>query len=162
MLIPCTRCRRHIWIRDEVCRFCHAVVLSAGVLVAGCDAGEKPLLDQQMQAKRTHGRIHGVITDRNGAPLENVNVRLILATSQVQAAKTDRAGRYELDKLDPGAYDLAIDYFKDAPHGGEFRANYTRSVDLKLEDLTLDIAVDVREQYVAPPYGAPPARHRRV
>lgn len=164
VLMPCASCSRHISIRDEVCRFCRAAVISAGVLLGGCDAGVKPQHPEQAQ-KRTDARLRGVIKDRAGTPLAAATVHLYKpggAPVQGGTTTTDAEGRYELDQIAPGTYELAVDYYKPGSYGDEMRGNHVESLALVAEDKRLDLTVDVRRLHVAPPYGAPPARRRSI
>ena len=169
MLVPCTRCRRHIRIRDEVCRFCHAIVLSAGVLLGGCDAGDKPATRDPQSAAPPPAMPHataisGIVTDRKNQPLVGARVELRDETSKaIRTASADGTGRYVLDPSPPGAYVIVIEY--SAVEGGMQRnGRHERTVTVAHGEpaKVLDVAVDVHEHSVAPPYGAPPARRRVV
>jgi hypothetical protein len=171
MLVPCKRCSRHISDRDEVCPFCRhgstvarvgAVALSAGVLLSGCDRGVQQTSgqgSQQKVVKPALGRIHGVVKDDSGAPLEAANLTFVRPEqSGPRTATTDAKGHYEVSHLEPGNYTVSISYVTYNRAG-----SHEQLVQLKRgEELNVDVTVAVRTHEVAPPYGAPPARRRVV
>ena len=178
MLVPCDRCKRHISLREDVCPFCRqpsalailgAAALSAGVLLAGCDAGrtKAPGPGSAVQAKRTYAAIRGRVTSRAGLPLSNASVTINLDYSGSAAqtghnfaktVPTDNDGRYTLDLIEPGAYMLYFGW-----NGGNDRGEDQRALVVKPdEDQVIDVVLDMRTMDIAKPYGAPPARRRVV
>lgn len=178
MLVPCERCKRHISVREEACPFCRqsnalsrlgAVALSAGIAVAGCDAGHQANPTQGSAAVETkaYGAVHGTVTERGGKPVPAI----ITVTSTddpsgvrtyTRTVGTDDQGRFSIDLLPPGAYTSYAGY--DLRKGRmELTGDMSRQFVVKAgDDVVLDYSVELRQMSEAMPYGAPPARRRVV
>jgi hypothetical protein len=175
MLVPCNRCKRHHDIRDEVCPFCRhgsalakigAAALSAGVLLAGCDAGKTKSPEQgSAVAKRTYATLSGRVTNRSGGTgatmvsISSTEPSPNRSFSETVASSND--GQFMLDLLEAGSYSVSFSY-----DDGTWRGTDQRQVTLKAgDDEKLDVVLDLNQQRdmdTAKPYGAPPARRRRV
>ena len=172
MLIPCERCKRHFSMRESTCPFCRhgnafarlgAAALSAGMLLAGCDAGGGAKKQEPPPpAQRTWGSLQGLVTGRDGTPLATAQVQITLSgngpTYFMKSVQSDAAGHYDLELLEPGVYALLFNYYKDGKQGSDQRTVTVKAGD----DAKLDVQLDIRDQEIAPPYGAPPARRRTV
>lgn len=179
MLVPCDRCKRHISVREDVCPFCRqpgalsklgAAALSAGVLLAGCDAGKTKTQGPGSAAvvpKRTYATVRGKVSNRAGGPLANASVTINLDYSGSAAqhghafgktVPTDSEGRYTLDLIEQGAYILYFGFGNGSERGEDQRALVVKAD----EDQTIDVVLDMRTMDIAKPYGAPPARRRVV
>jgi hypothetical protein len=176
MLVACDRCKRHISVREEVCPFCRqpgalsmlgAAALSAGVLLAGCDAAKDTQPSHEgsaVVAKRTYATLRGVVKDRSGMVLANAQVQLNAISEDsnrqyLRSVPTDANGAYAIDLVEPGTYSVFANY---SENGAMLRGFIQQQLALAAgEDRTLDITI-VRQQDVAQPYGAPPARRRTV
>jgi hypothetical protein len=145
-----------------------AAALSAGVLLAGCDAGKTktPGPGSAAVAKRTYATLRGRLTNRAGGPLANASVTINLdsqpAASEghafAKSVPTDSDGRYTLDLIEPGKYLLYFGWGNGGQQGQDQRAIVVKPD----EDQTIDIVLDMHDMHVAPPYGAPPGRRRVV
>src|ERR1700761_1485365 len=60
-------------------------------------------------AQSPTGTIRGTVVDPTGAAVPGASINLTnLATSQIQSAKTDNAGRYILNFVPPGTYSETV------------------------------------------------------
>jgi hypothetical protein len=176
MLIACERCKRHFSIREEACPFCKhggtlarvsAVALSAGVLLGGCDAGGKKADHSSAVDQKPYATVHGVVKDREGKTLQDALIIIGspdrgTGRSYEKRVKTDASGRFAFDFLEPGGCSIYVQYNQ---YTGGMNLNGAENRDLVLkagDDLSLDFALEVRDMGTAMPYGAPPARGRRV
>jgi hypothetical protein len=182
MLVACDRCKRHISVREELCPFCRqpgalsklgAAALSAGVLLAGCDAGKTKQPPHESQgsaavAKRPYATVHGMVKARNGDPV--INTILTISSTDdpsgihmySRTLPTDGVGKFTFDFLPPGNYVIGVMYNRNvAPMEltGEIQQPLTVVAG---EDKEIDFSVEVREMQYAPPYGAPPGSRRVV
>jgi carboxypeptidase family protein len=56
------------------------------------------------------GRISGMVVDPKGAPVANANLKLLnAAATVVKTAKSDEQGRFEMDGIEAGAYQLTAE-----------------------------------------------------
>ena len=142
--------------------------LSAGALLAGCDAGKTKATGpgSAVAAKRTYGTVRGKVTNRAGGPLANASITINLedraaASSGRAFAKsvpTDSEGRYVLDLIEPGTYIVYFGWGNGSEQGQDQRAIVVKPD----EDQTIDVVLDLRYMESAKPYGAPPGRRRVV
>jgi hypothetical protein len=176
MLIACERCKRHFSMREESCPFCRhkgplarvgAAALSAGVLLSGCDAG-KEKQEPVAPEKKPFATVRGVVTDKDGKPLQGASVTL----GEVETAPgrgftkmlpTDATGSFDLGIIEPGSYMLSTTYAGARPQM-DMEGYDQRPLNIAAgQELDLQITLELRMRTIeAPPYGAPPARRRIV
>jgi hypothetical protein len=174
-LFPCVSCRRHV--ADEVCPFCgaaqparaphapfagaltRAAIFGAALAAPGCWTGAAPASTPPEVASSAPGAIEGVLTSsESGDPVANQRITLRSTGAPDRHATTDRDGRYRFDKVAPGNYVLVF-----LPPQTRGPSNMT-TVQLGAgETQRVNWAALYRDPSNIPmPYGAPPARRRRV
>jgi hypothetical protein len=78
------------------------------------------------QANVTTGKLHGTVIDPEGAPLAGATVEARRPdTGFMRQAVTDEEGRYAIDLLPPGTFELKVGY-------AGLRTEFTRDVSVKL------------------------------
>ena len=88
----------------------------------------------------TVGKITGVVTDATGQPLPGANV--VIEGTQ-RGATTDSEGYYLILSVEPGAYELTasmVGYAASTRQGVTVNADFTTTVDVTLEEATLEAA----------------------
>lgn len=60
-------------------------------------------------AAQTTGQIHGLVTDKDGKPLENVTVTLVGPTTSGRPTTSDEHGEFRFFHLNPGTYSVWAD-----------------------------------------------------
>lgn len=134
----------------------------AGAALAGCDQGklpDKPTVEESKPARES--RVYGVIIDVTGAPLAGVSVSL-KGDAQTYTTKTDDRGRFEVASVAPGTYRAEFMYAAVDMGVQKNGLDQRELVIVAGADKRLEIGLNVESQPVAMPYGAPPARRRRV
>lgn len=138
-------------------RLSRAAIFAGAIAAPACWRGDAastpqpPVTEQPARTGET-GIVTGIVTDlRTKGPALRVGVTLRARDGSVHSALTDEKGRYTFADLPPGEYTL------------EWGAGVRKSIAVEAgHTVEANLAVMRPDIPVITPYGAPPARHRRV